>query len=109
MGLGAVNHMKTAAGVAMTLPWPSRAASSSRSFCLKPTAQPFYEHAIQYNILEEDRLDFFFFFLANIRENNEQSVRVVLSIFLLSGTSADICIAVYLTITTAEQITCSYA
>ncbi len=37
----------------------------------------------------------------------EKSVPVVLLIFLLAGTSADIWMAVYLAITTAEQIRCS--
>lgn len=74
VGHEAVNHMKTAAGVAVTLSWPSRAPSSSRSFCLKPAPQPFYEHAVEYNILK-DMFLFFFLLPVSGKTINKVSVR----------------------------------
>lgn len=132
-GLRAVNHIKTAAGVAMTSPWPSCTLFSSRYFSLGHTHLAIMSFC--YTFLPEKRITYKNIywnrrvkcwsygckmcrciipgiwrthqFYSCIWQNTEKSAPEVLLIFLLAGTSVDVWMAVDLAITAAEQIRCS--
>lgn len=138
-GLGAVNHKTTAAGVAMTSPWPSCTLSSSPSFPFIPASHSSCSHASSNTSSRKKNLNWktnskcstanefgckrwryiipinwkTYQFVCEMEQFLCQtkfwkSVLVVLLIFLLAGSSADIWNAVCLAITTAEQIRCSH-